>query len=82
MKHPGVIELKLYLSDINLVVMEYADLGSLYDYLFKRDTPIGNTLKYLQNIRLGSQAEVDCPVGRCDMLSSQQQSGSSRFKMC
>jgi len=41
MKHPGVIELKLFLSDINVVIMEYANQGSVFHYLYNRDTLIG-----------------------------------------
>ena len=40
-KHQGLIELINYFEDIKIIIMEFAENGTLHDYLMKQNSPIG-----------------------------------------
>ena len=41
MKHQALIELIDYFEDKKIIIMEFAENGTLHDYLMKQNSPIG-----------------------------------------
>ena len=39
--HPGIIKLKMFIDDLNIGVIEFADRGDLNGYLKHQQQPIG-----------------------------------------
>ena len=61
MKHQSVIEYKFLCQDINAVVMEFAECGSLGNYLLKLDKPVGmfSGISMVNKSRLVKKASMD-----------------------
>ena len=45
MKNQGLIELIDYFEDKKIIIMEFAENGTLHDYLMKQNSPIGMLLE-------------------------------------
>jgi len=44
-KHARLIELIDYFEDKKIIIMEFAENGTLHDYLMKQNSPIGMLLE-------------------------------------
>ena len=71
MKHQGLIELIDYFEDKKIIIMEFAENGTLHDYLMKQNSPIGMCEKPKVNLflvrlefKINMEYSIDrrCPI--------------------